>query len=242
MAYEVVPERNGTQQASSADTNQLQKNISAILEGLAPFSEIATPPTPATNKWVVYFKSDGKFYKKSDAGVETEIGAGGASGYSLRIEFPAGSMNREGETNPADLQTLVGTDQRRKIEYFDATTEEFLWTDFKIPSWVTGTTAYFYWTGIRSDGATGDFVMKVRTVGITSGDDWDGSLNAVTSGALTPTGDGKEDEFSSSETLSTLGWVVGKKAFLRLSRDPDNVLDDLNGDWGLTGFAIEIPA
>lgn len=40
----------------------------------------AAPSTPATGKQLIYPKSDGKWYTKDDAGIETELGAGGGGG------------------------------------------------------------------------------------------------------------------------------------------------------------------
>lgn len=42
------------------------------------FTEISTPSTPDTGYVKVYAKSDGKVYKMSDDGVETQVGSGGS--------------------------------------------------------------------------------------------------------------------------------------------------------------------
>lgn len=40
------------------------------------FTEVAAPSSPAATKHRVYFKSDGKMYRKNSGGTETEVGAG----------------------------------------------------------------------------------------------------------------------------------------------------------------------
>jgi hypothetical protein len=80
MAYPNIPNRSSTSAVPiSDDINSIVAAVDSFINGTAPYNEIATPATPAANKWVIYFKSDGKLYKKSSAGVETEIGAGGGS-------------------------------------------------------------------------------------------------------------------------------------------------------------------
>lgn len=43
------------------------------------FTEVAAPSSPAATKHRVYFKSDGKMYRKNSGGTETEVGAASAS-------------------------------------------------------------------------------------------------------------------------------------------------------------------
>ncbi len=69
----------------TTDTQTLSnKTLSnPLVNGYAEFDEIATPATPGANKNRIYFKSDGKFYRIDDLGVETEVGAGGGGGTSF---------------------------------------------------------------------------------------------------------------------------------------------------------------
>lgn len=43
------------------------------------FTEVAAPSSPAATKHRVYFKSDGKMYRKNSGGTETEVGAASAT-------------------------------------------------------------------------------------------------------------------------------------------------------------------
>jgi hypothetical protein len=47
--------------------------------GCTDHSEIATPSSPAAGSLRIYAKSDGNVYKKTSAGVESQIGSGGAA-------------------------------------------------------------------------------------------------------------------------------------------------------------------
>ena len=63
----------------TTDTQTLtNKTITAPIIDQVVFTEAAAPGTPGSNKLAIYAKTDSKLYKKDDAGVETEIGAGGA--------------------------------------------------------------------------------------------------------------------------------------------------------------------
>jgi hypothetical protein len=55
------------------DANKLQAQITEILSGDQAWSAVTTG-TPPSGKFFLYFKSDGKLYKKNDAGTEAEIG------------------------------------------------------------------------------------------------------------------------------------------------------------------------
>ena len=91
MAYTQLPTRTTADANAAGDINQLQDNFDAVLGGAAPFDEVGSPGTPATDKRYLYFKSDGKLYKKDDAGVETEIGAGANVAITLRESLVAGT-------------------------------------------------------------------------------------------------------------------------------------------------------
>lgn len=57
------------------------KAIAATVQGWFDFAEQSTIANPASGYRRLAFKSDGKLYARSSAGVETEIGAGGSSGW-----------------------------------------------------------------------------------------------------------------------------------------------------------------
>lgn len=67
--------------------------------------EIATPATPASNKWRLYFKTDG-LYQLDDAGVETNVSTGGGSvigSWTAGGALTIGGAN----TNPTKGTTVV---------------------------------------------------------------------------------------------------------------------------------------
>lgn len=64
------------------------KAIAAIVQGWWDFAEQSSLTNPASGYRRLAFKSDGKLYSRSSAGVETEIGAGGGS---VDLSNPANS-------------------------------------------------------------------------------------------------------------------------------------------------------
>jgi hypothetical protein len=48
----------------------------AVIDSYMEFVEVAAPSSPAASRKRIYFKSDGKLYKKDSGGAETEIGSG----------------------------------------------------------------------------------------------------------------------------------------------------------------------
>ena len=243
MSYLAIPTRTSASVASSADVNQTQENITSLLSGVAPFNQVATPANPATDKVYLYFKSDNKLYKKTSAGTELEVGAGGAKP-NYRLELPAGSMNREGIADPADLITLIGTNLNKKAEAFDSATTEYLYTSFEVPDDIatSGNITFSIW-GVRATGSSGNIVFNALSINKQSGDSWDDATSGVasSSGAKTPTGDGKEDKFTWTLSISTSTWTAGDTIDLYLARDISDGADTLSGDYNLTNFLITIP-
>jgi hypothetical protein len=83
-------------------------------EKLAPdvfvFPEVAAPGTPDAGYVYVYAKSDGKMYRKDDAGVETELGGagGGMTDFILTADSGANQTVEDGET--VDIEGGTGID------------------------------------------------------------------------------------------------------------------------------------
>lgn len=65
-----------------------QTILALTAEGAAEFTQITTPANPSSGNTSLYFKSDDKLYSLTDAGLETEIGAGGGD-----VTGPASSLN-----------------------------------------------------------------------------------------------------------------------------------------------------
>lgn len=75
---------------TSAIQTQLDAKVtaaSAAITSALTMDEVAAPSTPASGKFAIYPKTDGKLYTLNDAGTETEVGAGGSSGINY-IENP----------------------------------------------------------------------------------------------------------------------------------------------------------
>ena len=75
-----------TELQSDIDTRVLA-SAPEITDPLLMAEEASTPATPASGKFKIYPKDDGKLYTLNDAGTETEVGAGGSSGINY-IENP----------------------------------------------------------------------------------------------------------------------------------------------------------
>lgn len=52
----------------------------AAINGVIDVPEVSVSTNPPTGWWRLFFKPDGKLYKRNSAGTETEIGAGGGGG------------------------------------------------------------------------------------------------------------------------------------------------------------------
>ncbi len=62
--------------ATQTLTNKTLQNL--LVDNYLDFNEETAPATPAANTVRMYPKSDGKFYKKDDTGIETQLGGTGA--------------------------------------------------------------------------------------------------------------------------------------------------------------------
>lgn len=71
--------------------------MSRFISALKLSELAAAPASPASGSTALYFKSDGKLYRKNSAGTETEIGAGGGGSSIIPIQpnEPAGQQNGE---------------------------------------------------------------------------------------------------------------------------------------------------
>lgn len=96
--------------------NELQSDIdtrvvasSAAITSALTMDEVAAPSTPASGKFAIYPKSDGKLYTKNDAGTETEVGAGGSSGINY-IDNPDAESDTTGYAAYADAAATSPVD------------------------------------------------------------------------------------------------------------------------------------
>jgi len=69
-------------------------------------NEVSAPSSPASGKDALYFKSDGKLYKKTSAGTESEIGGGaGAGAFNIAILDTAANNWQQTKTYNSDIET-----------------------------------------------------------------------------------------------------------------------------------------
>lgn len=99
-----------------AALDELQSDIdtrvvasAATITSALTMDEVAAPSTPASGKFAIYPKSDGKLYTKNDAGTETEVGAGGSSGINY-IDNPDAESDTSGYTAYADAAATSPVD------------------------------------------------------------------------------------------------------------------------------------
>jgi hypothetical protein len=71
--------------------------------GILALRNESTVPTPATNHVYLYTKADGKVYKKTPEGVESEIGAGGGTTVALVANFSI----LDGELSVSHLSSMT---------------------------------------------------------------------------------------------------------------------------------------
>lgn len=90
--------------ATSSIQTQINTKVTASAAAITSaltMDEVAAPSTPASGKFAIYPKSDGKLYTLNDAGTETEVGAGGSSGINY-IDNPNAETDASGYVAYAD--------------------------------------------------------------------------------------------------------------------------------------------
>lgn len=246
MAYSAVPSRSSSDSVLLiSDINQLQSNITAMLEGIAPFKLLSSDPTgsPASGYMYLYFKTDKKLYKKDSAGTVTEIGAGGGGGGDEVYNFPARLFDWP-SSKPAPLDTDTGTNGQIKRLDFDKTTEEYVLGIFKLPSDISSfTKAYFELEGyaVTADGNEVQFAFNHSARN--SGESWDSAFTEVLSGDVATSSDQDEyDYITWNETISNLGWAADDVVRFKLSRHAITGGTTVNGDYGVVHFRVRLSA
>jgi hypothetical protein len=98
-------------------TNNATENLRIIMAGGLRMPEIAAPSTPASATAVIYPKSDGLWYGKDDAGVETALSNVAGSTPTLQQVLDAGSTLGSNETITVGANTLdiSGTGEAFKV-------------------------------------------------------------------------------------------------------------------------------
>jgi len=241
MAYVAVPTRTTADDNSSADINQLQANHAATLGGAAPWDEVASPGTPATDKWHLYFKSDGKLYKKSDAGVETEGGGGGLPGSGILFDASAGNELWFPATNPAKLDTDVGSNFTWGMKRigFDDTTDQYVYGAFQLYPSLTGyTTVNVQAVGYAVTAAASKTILLGFGFGATnSGEVWDAVGSPITADVTTPDDTQDKRLYITWQAFSIPATWDASAVVLFYIRKV-NAGSDLVGDFALTNFRV----
>ena len=95
----------GTGDPTDLTATQAQAVVGSVPQILA---EQSTPSAPSSGYMAVYPKNDGKLYKQTSAGVESEVGSGGAGAFNIAtLDTAANSWAVSKQTN-ADLETSIG--------------------------------------------------------------------------------------------------------------------------------------
>jgi hypothetical protein len=217
--------------------------IAAILNGEAEFNEVAAPGTPSAGKWLLYFKSDGKLYKKDSDGVETEIGGGGGGGGTgIVFDGKPGDFYFP-SSNPAVLDTDIGTSQVIKRYLFDDTTMERLNFIFRLPSDISSyTNISIELTGYASTAAADDVEFVMFHTRVADGAVWDNAFGTIVSGAqtLTNTQDAIDILTFPSVTIASQSWADGDLILGSIVRFAGEVGDTLTGDFGMVQLRVRL--
>jgi hypothetical protein len=71
--------------------------FAATINGVIDIPEVTVASNPPSGWWRLFFKTDGKLYKRNSAGTETEIGSGGGGGGANTIIYrSAGVIHAKG--------------------------------------------------------------------------------------------------------------------------------------------------
>ena len=96
----------GTGDPEDCTATQAQNIVGGVVQRLA---EQTTPSAPASGYMNIYPKSDGKLYKQTSAGVETEVGSGGGAGaFNMAVLDTAGNSWAVSSQTSADAESSVG--------------------------------------------------------------------------------------------------------------------------------------
>lgn len=199
-------------------------------------SEISlTKPTVGSTGW-------GDSVNQNWTDIEDAVNANTSRSAFFRAIYPAGSFDYPG-SNPAPLDTDLGTNGSIKRHLFDASTEEFVIGQFQLPLSIdsSGTVQFeaigYAVTAVSSKNIKLKFYYSAQA----DGESWDTAFSSVSSGDLACSG--TQDQinlFSWNETVSNLGWAADDFVRFMVSRITPSS-NNLSGDWGLLLFRITIP-
>ena len=163
------------------------------------------------------------------------------AGYHV-IELPAGSMAVP-TSNGATFATNTGTYGNLQVNEFDQTTEEFLEGVIGIPDNIKSDgTVIIEAIGYPSTAAANKYIqLKFYHSAKAKNESWDAAYGSVSSGDLAVASTANLlDNHRWTSPVSTLDWVAGDQARIRISRIAP-VGTNLTGDYHLTMLRIKIP-
>ena len=220
------------------------------LSGLTD-TDITSPATGSVlwyngSKWVdLDVGTEGQILTVSGDTVNWEAGGGADTNADYTATFPAGSLYypTSGATAAVlnvDTGNNLGNIWRWIFGDSDDTTVQGL---LVIPPDMAAGTVTFEIYGYATTAAADDVVFDFRQRPLTSNESWDQTW-ATTESSGAKTCDATQDDFDRhiwTETTGNLGWAANDIVLFYLTRDGDNILDDLSGNYGVVSFRVIIP-
>jgi hypothetical protein len=218
----------------------------------ADVGAIAAPGSPAQGQILYYNGSAWTNLAVGTSGdVLTTQGAGAnpiwstpsSGGGDFIIDYPAGSFDYPA-SNPAPLNTRSVTNGTVKEQLFDASTEEFVLCQFRLPADISSFVNVYYEAIVSAVTAAGSKYIALKFYESHAGatEDIDVAYTTLTSAdvAITNTQDAI-NAVSKTETIANLGWAANDIVRLKVSRVAPSGAN-LVGDLGLIHFRVRLSA
>lgn len=146
----IVPRANEEGNIGTSAKNWLSGFFKTLnIWGEAIMKQITTPSNPSTGYNKLYFKSDGKLYKLSSAGVEAEIGAGTGTvvkyrGTFVNADLTAGILTVTHNLNVDTVSVVVKDNNGEQVlpGLVDETSNNAVTIDLSAFGTLTGTWEY----------------------------------------------------------------------------------------------------
>lgn len=210
----------------------------------ALFTETAAPGTPNSGDIWLYPKTDGKFYSKDDAGVETEIGGGGGgAGGASNFWIPASAWIPKTTAGcGVDSVETTTNDQNFDQLLFDAGTDEFADALVILPNNYNNSTitARFYWTAASGSGGVAWAIQGRAFANDDALDTAAGTAQVVTDTLIAA----DDMHITSATSAVTIGGTPAANTPIQFTiyRDVSDAGDDLAVDARLLGVEISYTA
>ncbi len=200
------------------------------------------------NFW--YDTTADRIYKAKSVGTGTavwtrlaefsDISAGGKP--NLEVEKNAGQF-RLPVANPAPLISRTCTNVIYDEHLFDKTTEEFVLSQFQVPSDIGTGNVTFTAVGSSVTADGNEIQLDFYHAAVANTEDVDSAtFTEEKSGDFTCSSTQNADDIISwTETVANLGWAANDIVYFKLSRCAIVGGTTVNGDWGLQNFKISIP-